>query len=384
MKVTYLERSPGTWRLRIETASPTGARAFSYETVHGDEEAARKRRFELLQEHETGTWAKPEKILLSAYLERWTAQRLALGVIGRSTAESQTQYMDTHVKPLLGGKRLQAVTGADVQNVYTVALTQSGLSKSSTRLLHSMLVTAFKDARKAKLIKVNPMEEVTAPELARNRKAKAITADAAVQMVADLRGSWLYAPVMVGLGAGLRRGEVCGLRRKDVDLANAKLQVRGQIVQYKDRSIEWKETKTEAGVRPVSLPAELVDVLRTVLRGQAEARMGAGIGAAGLEDAYVFSADANGLEPFVPDNLTARFRTFCTNHGLPEFTFHGTRHTHATHMLKAVGREGAKAVSQRLGHADVNITLDVYQTVFESDDRELGDLASGLFGGAKK
>jgi integrase len=52
-------------------------------------------------------------------------------------------------------------------------------------------------------------------------------------------------------------------------------------------------------------------------------------------------------------------------------------------LLKKVGKTGAKAVSQRLGHADIQVTLGVYQTVFEEDDVELGDLASGLLGGRK-
>jgi integrase len=47
--------------------------------------------------------------------------------------------------------------------------------------------------------------------------------------------------------------------------------------------------------------------------------------------------------------------------------------------LRGVGKEGAKAVSQRVGHADVTTTLSIYQAVLEGDDRKLGDLASGMF-----
>jgi integrase len=55
----------------------------------------------------------------------------------------------------------------------------------------------------------------------------------------------------------------------------------------------------------------------------------------------------------------------------PHFTFHGTRHAHLTEVLRKVGKAGAKAVSQRAGHADIMTTLSVYQAVFESDDANL-------------
>jgi integrase len=47
----------------------------------------------------------------------------------------------------------------------------------------------------------------------------------------------------------LRRGEVLGLRRGDVDLSTGKVNVQGQLVRYKDNSIEWKAPKTAKGVR---------------------------------------------------------------------------------------------------------------------------------------
>ena len=55
------------------------------------------------------------------------------------------------------------------------------------------------------------------------------------------------------------------------------------------------------------------------------------------------------------------------------------RHTHITTLLQRVGKAGAKAVSRRAGHANLSTTLEVYQTVFEEDDRALADLSAGLF-----
>jgi integrase len=373
MRVTYLERSPGTWRLRIENGKdPEGRRQFSYETVRGNEEAAQRRRFELLQAHEQGSWTQPDKLLFGEFLRGWIEQRQALGKISRASAENYAAVLRSTVVSTLGGIRLQQVKGVQIQALYTKLL--ATLAPETVRHIHKILACAFKGARKARLIIVNPIEEVEAPK-ATARKAKALDDAGVERLLAAVAGDWKEPLVLIGLGAGLRRGEICGLRWKDVDLDGRRLHVRGQLLQYDDGTTEWRAPKTAAGTRVVSIPGELVDLLRGLRRTAAEHRLRAGLGG-GLDDAYVFTRD--GDRPILPDSLTMSFTALCRGVGLPEFTFHGTRHTHITALLKRVGREGAKAVSKRAGHANVNVTLDVYQAVFESDDRELGDLASGI------
>lgn len=398
MRVSYIERSPGVWRLRIETGRsapseqhPTGERQFSYETVKGTEEDAQRRRFDILRSHEEGSFAKPEKLTVSGFLGRpiadpkahsyWVAQRLALGKIGRSTADNYQMVFDCYLIPALGGKRLQKVEAHDVQALYTRLLTAGELSRSSVCHVHRVVSAAFKSARKSRLIVVNPMEEVEAPKSVRP-KPKALEQADMVKVIDACEGNWKWPIAVIGFGAGLRRGEVLGLRRKDVDLAGARLHVRGQLVQYQDGTTEWKEPKTETGVRTVSLSPELVDVLRDVLREGLEARMRGGVGSGGLDDAPVFSFD--GCAFIAPAKLSKSFGRLCDTIGLPEFTFHGTRHTHGTALLKKVGKAGAKAVSQRLGHSDIVVTLSVYQTVFEEDDRELADLMPSVTGRKRK
>ena len=88
-----------------------------------------------------------------------------------------------------------------------------------------------------------------------------------------------------------------------------------------------------------------------------------------LDDAYVFSRDG-GATPYRPAHLGTAFKDHCEAQGLD---------THITTLLQRVGKAGAKAVSQRAGHANLSTTLEVYQTVFEEDDRALADLSAPLF-----
>lgn len=373
MKVTYIERKgfPGSWKIRIETVAPSGGRAFAYQTVNGTRDDAEMRKREILRTHEEGTYTEPSKILVGAYLDQWLAQRFALGKITPNTRKAYAGAIEW-MRPHVGGVRLQAFRGAQITALYAALVSVDGLSMATVYLIHRVLSVALKAARRANLIAANPLEQAEAPSKPKP-DPKALNADETEALLQALPGRWFEPHVLVALGTGLRRGELCGLRWRDVD--GSTLHVRGQMVENEEKQWVWAPPKSDDGVRSLSLPVELVELFRTLRVKAMETRLAAGLGRDGFEDSRIF--DTN------PVCLTIAFTNFCREvESIPEgFTFHGLRHTHITALLKVVGKEGAKAVSKRVGHADVEITLAIYQRVFEEDDRELGDLSSGLFRG---
>jgi len=376
MKVTYIERSPGSWRLRIENGvGPDGQRLFKYETLRGTLDDAQRRRFAILNEHEQGTFAAPDKVTFGAFFTQWIEMRLALKKIARSTAENYDKMLRYYLGTI-AGKRLQRITAQDIQAIYTDMAKRGDLSPNTLHHVHAIVGAAFRAARRAKIIKVNVMEEIEAPQKQR-AKPRSLTEAQAGKLLASLEGSWMEPVVALTFATGLRRGEVLGLRWGDVDLDGARLHVRGQLVQYRDASVAWVPTKTEAGERSISLAADAVALLRSLRVAAGELRMRAGLGGK-LDDLYVFSADG-GATPYRPARLGENFGEHCEAAGLAGVTFHAVRHTHITTLLQRVGKSGAKAVSKRAGHANLSTTLEVYQTVFEEDDRALADLSAGLF-----
>ncbi len=146
----------------------------------------------------------------------------------------------------------------------------------------------------------------------------------------------------------MRRGEVLGLRRADLRLAEGFLMVR----QARFRGVDgWvvNDPKTRAGQRRVALDPASVAVLKAHLDAQVV------IGVEG----YVF--DRGDGEPLDPDGVTGTFERLSRVAGLPRIGLHDLRHTAATLML--ANGENPKVVQERLGHSWISITLDLYSHV---------------------
>ena len=75
--------------------------------------------------------------------------------------------------------------------------------------------------------------------------------------------------------------------------------------------------------------------------------------------------------PYRPDSLTQKWERFTERNNLPHIKLHGLRHTNATALIAA--GISPKVVQQRLGHADVSITLNTYTHVLPSMDKEAAE-----------
>jgi len=183
--------------------------------------------------------------------------------------------------------------------------------------------------------------------------------DQAKQFLEAARGDRLYALYCVALMGGLRQGEILGLRWEDVDFFGKALSVQGTL----DRDGAWGEPKTESSIRRVEMPVEAMAALQTVTK----------------TSEYVFTAPEGGRLR-QPNLLRRSFLPLIERAGVPRIRFHDLRHTHATHLL--LQGTHPKVVSERLGHASVEITLRIYSHVLPGLGREAADAIGALLGKA--
>lgn len=169
----------------------------------------------------------------------------------------------------------------------------------------------------------------------------------------------------IALSTGLRLGEVCAIRRRDVDLARGNLRVSGTVVEA-PRLMRQPTTK---GKRTRNLALSDADV--TLLRNEM-ARQRRECPAAATTP--LVTADGRIMRP---SYLSRRFSAVCGLLGLPEGThFHTLRHTHATWLL--VAGTDLRTVSERLGHAKPETTLGIYAHVMPGRDRAAAETFQAL------
>ena len=132
--------------------------------------------------------------------------------------------------------------------------------------------------------------------------------------------------------------------------------------------------KTPRSRRNVDLDRRTVAALREHRKTQREQRLSVGPAWDGKHDLVV--CDELG-RPVHPDLFSREFERCVRQLGLPKIRLHDVRHTHATLALKAGVHP--KVASERLGHATISVTLDLYTEVIPSIAK---DAAEVIMGGA--
>lgn len=168
--------------------------------------------------------------------------------------------------------------------------------------------------------------------------------------------------VMLSLYTGMRLGEVCALRRRDIDLDARTIRIRATMQRIKNMEDGCKtkiiitEPKSKCSVRDIPIPAFLLPALKR-------------IEAPG--DAFILTGTADRyVEPRSMENYFRRCVEEC---GIAHANYHALRHSFASRCVEA-GFD-IKSLSEILGHSNVSITLDRYvHSSFEQKRKNMDKL----------
>ena len=272
-------------------------------------------------------------------------------------------------RPWLGETKLAALDAARLESFYAALLAGGGkngrpLSAKSVRNVAGVLSIALADAVWLRVLPHNPATDARLPRRER-REMTAWTESEAAAFLASVADDRAFPMWRLVLATGMRRGELCGLRWSDVDLSGATLTVASTRVMA--GGVVTGAPKTASGSRVVSLDSDTVAVLQAWRRRQLEERLAAG--EAWQDHGFVFVDELG--RPWHPEAVTKAWRRAVAAASVPPIRLHDARHTAATLLLRAA--VPVKVVSQRLGHADVAITMRVYQRVTRQDDQVAAD-----------
>jgi integrase len=336
-----------------------------------------------------GTYVAPSNQTLSEYLTAWLEVQRAR--LRPSTYESYERNIRTHVLPRLGGRRLDRLTAADLDGLYSDLLLRGrkigrntrdqapGLSARTVNYVHVILHRALSDAvRKAMLLRnVADLADPPRQRSDQRPEMRTWTAEQSATFLEFIGADREHPAYLLALTTGMRRGEILGLRWRDVDLEGARLSIRQTVIAV-DHEVVISTPKTAKGRRSVSLPPGAVTALRAHRKRQNEERLAMG---AGYEDHdLVFAYGSGG--PLDPEAFSQRFTRRVRASDLPMIRLHDLRHTYASIALAAGIHP--KVVSEALGHANISITLDCYSHVIPAMQAEAAERVAGLIFGNSK
>ncbi len=367
MKGHIRERGPGRWAIILDIRDPvTGKRRRRWHSFSGGKREAQIECARLVSALTGGTYIDPSKITLAVHLERWLEHVQTL--ISPKTYERYCGVVRGNIIPALGAVLLTKLQPVQISGMYAKALAggrrdgKGGLSGASVLYMHRLLKEALKAAVQGwRLLPWNPADAVKAP-IAKRKKLRALDTTETAELLEAARPYRLFIPVLLAITAGLRRGEICSLRWRHVDLSGGQLAVTGSTEQTKAGTRE-KDTKS-GRARTVALAAIALKELRRHKLRQAEELLQFGVRQS--DDGYVV-AQADG-SPLKPNSITHEFVRFIAGAALPRVRFHDLRHSHATHLLASGVHP--KIAQERLGHATVAVTLDLYSHVLPGMQEE--------------
>lgn len=326
----------------------------------------------LLRERDTGSALDPTRLTVAEYLTHWLETDVRHRV-RQSSYEKYQASIRRYLAPRLGAVLLPDLRPAHVSALQS-ALRDQGLSAATISGVRVVLHAALKQAVQWQLLHRNVCDAVSAP---RGKRAPRelwdeVTVQRFREALASEPDSALFTLAIV---TGMRRGELLALRWSDVDFDGGWLTVRRSLVRVAGGMRE-EHTKTGRG-RRLDLTASQVAMLRAHRQAQLTQRLAAGPDwqDQGLVFALAPGRDAEaqpGGRPYSPTLVGRRWGELLARHGLPHLRPHDLRHLNATLLLEAGVHP--RVVQERLGHANVSITLDVYSHVTPTLGRAAAEL----------
>lgn len=340
------------------------ARRVCFRTIGTDLDAARAARQELLAAARRRELPLSPRTLFKTVASRWLEgfeTMVAAEKRRQSTLDAHNYHLKQHILPLLGRRRISALTVEDIAD-WLVALRSEGYSEKTRASALATLRSILRYAHRHDWIVEDPAARLTHDERPRPvpRGQRALGRE---QIAALLDAcSPTYRPIVAtALGSGMRISEALGLVWGDIDLEAGVLHVRKQLsVPRRGEPGRRVPTKTKASVREIPLADQLVRMLAADRDTRARA----------ADEDWVF-ASSNGSARSQRNVVRRGLRAAARKAGIdnddwPPLRFHDLRHTFASHMI-IDGETSVPEVSRILGHAHKSTTLDIYTHLFDHD-----------------
>ncbi|PFW37654.1 site-specific integrase [Bacillus anthracis] len=313
------------------------------------------------------------KLTYATYVDEWMKERTFH--LQATTYEIHKTYIANVIKPRLGHFQLREIEPIHMQKFVNELAIDVGYSPATVHLIYRIVSASLKKAKVLKLIDENPTIGITLPKLRKTSEINVWTLEEVNHFINEgknvYRPTRMYICCVIALLTGMRQGEIMGLRWKDIDFENRIIYIRQTLTQSGKIKVG---AKNNASIRNVHFPIKLIGELELHRETIKKERLYHG---RDYEDNDLVICARKG-NPLIPRNGRIEFYNLTEKLGLPKIRFHDLRHTHATMLIQQ--NVNVKLISERLGHTDIQTTLNTYSHVLPNMQREVADKLDEMFG----
>lgn len=275
--------------------------------------------------------------------------------IKESTYARYFRLIETHIRPYLGKYHLskistQLVEGYIEQQLISGRLDRSGaLSPKTVTDILTIIKSTIEYARYKNLYVICNLSKLTIKKKDKEMRVLCQNEQEALIQVLTHDMDLYKFGVLLSLYTGIRVGELCALQWEDLCISNSTLKIRKTMQRIQETNIGAAtktkvvitEPKSQCSIREIPVPIFIMKFAQQFVNHP---------------KAFILSGDK--IKYIEPRTIQNRFKTYVKESGIDDVNFHALRHTFATRCVE-VGFE-IKSLSEILGHANVNITLNRY------------------------
>ncbi|HBG2133319.1 TPA: tyrosine-type recombinase/integrase [Clostridioides difficile] len=282
-----------------------------------------------------------------------------------STYDSYSRICNNHIIKHLGEYKLSELAAIHIQDY--IDLLSDDLNPKTIRVHINILKLVIKRAYKLKLIDENLIDDIEAPR-AKKYKNNIYDKEQMLNLIESCNNANIEMKIAINLalGLGFRLSEILGITWDNVDFEENTILI-DKITSRTKGKVLLKEPKTESSTRMVSAPKEIMDLLKECKLKQMKNTLKKG----SIKNKYnLVFFDKEG-KPIAEDVISKKFNRFLKNNNLPHIRFHDLRHSHVTLLI--MSKIPINVISQRVGHADISTTLNIYSHVLKEMDKGASD-----------
>lgn len=342
------------------------------ELYHKDLTVLKRRLNEAKYNDSIGNVLVDDSLTLSVWFKNWL-EIYKYNVIRNNTRMHYKQIFIKHIEPMLGKKRLKDITQLHIRSLLK-ELDKQGLQYETQNKVRIMLLDMYNKAIIDNYAIKNPAKGIRLPKN-RKKNTRVFSVEEQIDFFECCKGTFYDNLFVVAINTGLRQGELCALTWKDINFERKEIKVTKTLLYQRlegdeGKTFHFNPPKTKTSYRKVPINKQCENALKKqfIQRNNIISRQSAKP-EKGFEDLIFTTKYAT---PICDQILIDAIKKIVNEMNLVRsdieqfemFTPHCFRHTFATRCFEA--GISPKVIQKYLGHATLQMTMDLYTSVSES------------------